>query len=104
MVLAVATNGTGPVYVPSLEGELTFTVANADAAKKAVKHTNSVRDFNMQCFSKLELLGLLTAELRALTGYHVEGSDEMASIVAHAANDQFQLSPRSKNLHRLKPI
>jgi hypothetical protein len=43
---------------------------------------------------QIRIVGLLTAELRALTGWHVEGSDEVASFVAHAANDQSQLSPR----------
>lgn len=67
---------TGPEYVPPFEGEVTFTVANAAGAKKAVKHTSMVSNFDMRCLSKLGLFGLPTAELRALSE-QVEGSGEV---------------------------
>lgn len=59
------------------------TVANAAEAKRAVRHTDSVRDFNMQRFSIFGLLSFLTAELRALATI-MEGSDEVACVVALA--------------------
>jgi hypothetical protein len=63
-VVAVALKFTGELTVLSFAGSVTVTPANAAGANKAVKQTNSDKDFSIKPSPNMDLLNFRTAELQ----------------------------------------